>query len=862
MKKFLYCIFIFIGVFLFSFSSEISAKSVTKNNITINFDDDDILNMAYRSINSFKILDDKSFYFNGIKHVFNENYTLVDDSISVDDNQFILEGETLSLDLKNSKVVSSKVFETYGFMVSVDIDTNKEYKFTQEICYKYGDVEECNSDKDDEVVVSDDVDSVFYYDFLPFYNDNIEFEYITYRFTMSNEEENIVFDDITFTSSEINYKDFFSILTYDYSGYYNSKYNGKNYVMPSSVNDSTLFVEAIYYPGSVVEATRRYKITFSVCVGDSYLNCKEVEKYDYQVNSSINRVYSIPLSNIVYNSENGTVNYDSFKLKGSYVCNNSIENNCDSRRSENNLTVIESEIYYLNLKNPTLNNELEGTSLSGCGNVNACFGINRVVTNTFEFVDDNNIVSVNYLISDTMISDSALIVDTFINGSEITLDKDDGLYYIYFKILDDSGSVSYRIYGYLLDFNAPELVKESYSDYNKDNDYNNIEVEISFSDSHFRNNYYTYYNISFYDELIAKEDVINENNLYTGKITLNDLVSDGSYKVCFVSKDPLDNYSNLFCSNKLNLDTTPLTKEEVSVNSDNVSYQKSLNINISINGLDDNASFKCGMFLDSIVVENQTELSSKCLNNSNNSLNVNGEDNYKLWIYASDKAGNYSLLKLDRVYYIDNLSPQVSYIIEGDNTKYSNDVRINVSVDDLNDIDNDSLSYMFYLNTYNEDDFINFNLDESISYPYDYYGTYKLAIKACDVINNCKINTYKDVFYIDTGEIKLELLGDDSVVVLRWGKYKDAGARASKGNLGKYRIDLDYKVEGSVDTNKVGVYYLTYSSGEGMNKVSVVREVIVKDSIPYIIAISSLVLVGEAIILLRLFIKKRKNDSI
>ena len=148
---------------MFGFTNEVNAKSQTQNNITINFDDDNILNMAYRNINSFKILEDKSFYFNGVKHTFNNNYTLVDNEIMVDNNSFVLEGDTLIIDLENNKVKSSKVYETYGFRVSASLRNTKEYTFTQQLCYKYNEIEACNSDKDDQAMVKEDNENYAFY---------------------------------------------------------------------------------------------------------------------------------------------------------------------------------------------------------------------------------------------------------------------------------------------------------------------------------------------------------------------------------------------------------------------------------------------------------------------------------------------------------------------------------------------------------------------------------------------------------------------------------------------------------------------------------------------------------------------------
>ncbi len=866
MKKILYCFFIFVSVFLFSVVSDVGAKSLSKNDVTISFDNDDTLNMAYKKINIFRIAEDNSFYFNGEKHIINSDYTLVDNSISVINKEFELSNEKFRVDSSEKMLISNTIYQTYGFIVSIDIKEGKEYTFTQQICYKYDDKEDCKQNDNHRILVNKDASYNFAYDFLPFYNESIVFDYITYKFKLENDDESIVFDDISFTSSQINYNDFFTIDYYDDDFMYDNDvhtYEGKTYLKASKIENGIIYLNTEFRYGSAVNYTRKYKFSVDVCVGEDYSICRQAYTYDTQPNDSLHTIHSVPLLGIEYNSETYVLNYKSFKLKANYVCNNEIENNnCDKSRSENESTLIESEVYYLNITTPHLKDVLIGVDIkNACGNIEGCYASNSSVTNDFNFIDDNNILSIKYLITDTLNVYDSEIVNEFNNGDEITLDKEDGLYYIVFKISDDSGEVIHIAYGYLIDTVAPSLgSNHNFNEYSQDNYYNSIDISVSFGDDNFNVAYVTtYYLISDYNSVISKDEIIARNNVYSDRNLFVDLV-DGSYKVCFVSKDLLDNYSDVVCSNKLNLDTTPLTKNDVEVESDNTSYQKSVAIDINVSEVEDNASFKCGLFLDYITITSENDLTATCYNNRLNNFNVNGENKYKLWIYVIDRAKNESLVSLDRVYYIDNKAPVVTYSINGDNSKYRNDVTLDVSVSDLNDIAN--VSYMFYLNSYNENSFMKMDINEGIKYPYDYYGVYKLAIKACDVLNNCKINTYQDIFYIDTGEIKLELIGKESVTLLRWGKYLEEGVKASKGNSGKYRVDLDYKIEGSVDTSKVGVYYITYSSGEGMNKVSVVREVVVKDSVPYFIVLGLILLLGEAIILLRLFIKKRKNGSI
>ena len=100
------------------------------------------------------------------------------------------------------------------------------------------------------------------------------------------------------------------------------------------------------------------------------------------------------------------------------------------------------------------------------------------------------------------------------------------------------------------------------------------------------------------------------------------------------------------------------------------------------------------------------------------------------------------------------------------------------------------------------------------------------------------------------------------MVILQFQKYTELGAKASKGNAGKSKVEVDYVISGSVDTKTPGVYKIVYTAGEGMNKVSIEREVTVIKSDIYIVLIIGAFVVGEVIILMRLFIKKRKNDNI
>ena len=107
---------------------------------------------------------------------------------------------------------------------------------------------------------------------------------------------------------------------------------------------------------------------------------------------------------------------------------------------------------------------------------------------------------------------------------------------------------------------------------------------------------------------------------------------------------------------------------------------------------------------------------------------------------------------------------------------------------------------------------------------------------------------------IDTDIIRISLIGEENITLLKGETYEDLGAVAYKGEVISGGRVSDVIVEGEVDSNKVGVYYITYTSGEGDLLVSVTRKVVVKDNSIYIISCISFFVIGGLIICLRLFI--------
>lgn len=868
MKKSLLFILGFIFTFMFYLSSEVCADTLTYDGINITFGDEDKFNFYYVDNYNFE-LKDKSFYYDGIKYTFNDDYSYVNSDIKVTNRKFELNGEVLSLDLVNNLILGEKLHYHYAFPVFVTVDElTKTYDFSQQICYKYNEIEACNIDENDVVSITQNQTSIFYYSFLPFYNKDIVFDYIEYRFTLSDGESVINLDPIRYEKEEIIYHESFSI-----DGYNNVTVNGeKSFISPitsylenEKINVFVSFIPSFRYGSDV---TRYYDATFYSCVGNNYQDCSKISfdgEETIKIPHNAAYYYNMAIPNLTYNKQTMEANYDSFMIKGSYVC---VEN-CDDPISQVDLTFSNEQIYYFSFMTPEFKGEIngkKGTCYIGYF-AYTCYGANNTITNKIEFKDDNGIEEVYYYFSESRINKDSEIVNKINNGENIVLNPtNDGYHYLYYKVIDGSGAITTNInnpYIYLFDREGPINPTTNFDSYNSQQVYNSVSLTISYNDTYMGDASKIYYIIANENDSVSIEDVVNGNEYYSGFDIKDNINGDGKYKVCFVGEDYLGNYSPVVtCTQVYTMDITGLRKDEVTITYDNTSYQNSIDIYIDILGVENNTSFACALVYESTIISNSSQLSTTCLNKSNNSLTSIGEGKYHLWIYASDYVGNYSLIKFDDVYLLDNLAPRVSYSIIGNNEVYSNNVRLDVTIEDINQLNSDSLSYEFYLNTYDEASFISFDLDNGISYPFNYYGIYKVAIKACDNTENCKITTFDDSFMIDTSIISIELLGEEVVTILKWSKYKEAGVKASKGNGGKSPVEVEYKIEGEVDYNNVGTYYLTYTSGEGINKVSVTRTVIVKDNSFYIIGLVSFVVIGESIILLRLFVKKRKNDSI
>ena len=105
----------------------------------------------------------------------------------------------------------------------------------------------------------------------------------------------------------------------------------------------------------------------------------------------------------------------------------------------------------------------------------------------------------------------------------------------------------------------------------------------------------------------------------------------------------------------------------------------------------------------------------------------------------------------------------------------------------------------------------------------------------------------------------MKILTSDVIKLIKGEKYRELGASAYKGSESNGGRISKVDIENNVDTNKVGTYYVTYSSGEGDFRVSVTRKVIVKSNNLYIVGACTLFTLGSVILVIRLFIRRKRD---
>ena len=385
-----------------------------------------------------------------------------------------------------------------------------------------------------------------------------------------------------------------------------------------------------------------------------------------------------------------------------------------------------------------------------------------------------------------------------------------------------------------------------------------VSVEISDTYSEVDGVYYLWSKVEIEESnyLLVK----NNGKLYSQSISSSEISEDGTYYLYMLAYDDLDNYS-LYDLGRYNIDTIGLNKDELIVETSgfNDSYTNMATIKVKVDEVSDNEEFKCGFSTSDEISEVQLNIS--CFNNQSIAIPEGFEGNYNFFVEAKDRANNTSTIKVLENLKIDTNGPSinVNLLYNDDIYRMVNEITLNVS--DLNGFNNTSLKYGWFLanqNVISSDLTKSFINGESFGYPISYYGEYKLYVMAVDNLGNETFKAIDKIFKVDTDIIRISLVGEEKITILKGQKYEELGAKAYKGDVLTGGRISEVKVEGNVDTGKAGTYYLTYSSGEGELKVTVTRTIVVKNDFGYLVASISIFILSGAIIGLRLFIRRKK----
>lgn len=754
-------------------------------------------------------------------------------------------------------------------------EVSNSYRWEHTFCYKikgedneFCEVDITGSDTGDnpQKILSNQTYSFTFYDLdMPYYNDDLDFEYINFRNKFISLEdgknEEISVENIEFSSNDIKYK-------YSYDLNVNYVTNGdKKYV---NNYYSSVFVSATFVNNSGstlnLDSSPTYKLVNEICVGEAVCVSEEIDEAFSSNDAENENPLSITpyLGNLIFDYNADNLLYDNDKnilhafatFKTTLVC----LTNCDSRRVQDNV-VLNNEIYYFDYTKPEV--DKENTVINSSGE-------------EIEYVKSSEIkITLNDSQSGIDSSKLKYYIGTpftnfcwgsksysFVNGESFVIgDGLNGGYCMYYVAYDKNGNY-YQSEYYVFYFDNKEPLMNFTNNYDSEEYYNDINVSPSFIDNYsgVKEVYYLWSK-----EIIREDDYLlvkSEGSKYEGMVSSReDIEMDGTYNLYFLAFDNLDNYK-LYDLGIFNIDTTGLKEEDIVVETYNFgnNYSNTGKIKVSISELKADLEIKCGFSSrNEVSVE---DLSLVCINNKEIAVPSGLEGEYSFWIYASDRANNYNLLKVKDNLKIDTRGPSIEYTIlyEDDSYRLVNEIVITVS--DLSKIKADSLKYGWFkkdkINVLGSDLSESYSSGETLNYPLKHYGEYRLYVRAIDDLGNEVFTPLNHVFKIDTDLIRISLIGEERVSILKGEKYEDKGARAYKGDVSSGGRISEIKVDGEVNSNKAGVYYITYSSGEGDLLVSVTRKVIVKNALGYVIGSFSLFVLGSLFISLRLFVSKKE----
>lgn len=878
MFRFLFVISTFVCLSFFCFFNKVSAKSsssyvfevdVGEGKLPINYNLVNVKDVLNNSTVVGTLEDNLISMKDGSTYTIKNNDVLDESGNLVGNSQ----NDVISMINGNTYTLSSStVREKMVFSVTLKglLEEKKSYRWEHTFCYKIAGYNEiCEKDltgsdqkENSQSIYSNETYNFSFWDgHMPYYDEELIFEYVIFKNKFvcleTNCNEEIVLDDIEFSDAEINYY-------YNYDVIVDStSVDSKEYI--NSSNTSAKLVNNTA-SSLILSNAPEYKFINKVCVEEDNCNLFETDKV-YKGSVAYPITPYIGNIDFTYNNSyfvSNESNYEQIVFKTILQC----LKNCDSRRIERENVVVYEKTFEFDYKGPAVDKE------------------NTIIASVSEYVKSVDItIKVDDL--ESGIASDGLIYQIIIptygycdwggtiqgnynyeNGVRFTLGSElqDGPYCMRYYAYDNAGNnyVS-DYYVFYFDNSAPK-VSLNKGNYNSKDYYNEVKVKVNIVDmSKISEAYYLWSK-----EEINEEDSVmvkGSGSLYkeNGEISSLDHVnSDGKYYLYMLVIDDLghSSFNNLA---SFNIDITALNVSDVIVNTTNMDgYSRDGIITLSVDEMGEQEIFKCGLFKDGYLVV-MNDLNLTCVNNETIVLPSNLEGKYSLWAYVHDRANNYSLLEVKKNLLIDTKGPDISYSILKDDDNYHLTNEINIIVTDLNDIKDDELKYGWFSSSKNNvtstdlsEKFVN---GESIGYPTSYYGEYKLYISAKDSLDNEKFICVSKIFKIDTDVIRISLVGDESVTILKGEKYVDGGAKAYKGSISNGGRVSDITTNGEVDVNKAGVYYITYSSGEGSLLVSVTRKVIVKSDIPYIAISGSLFVLGSVIICVRLFLKKKRIEE-
>lgn len=749
------------------------------------------------------------------------------------------------------------------------LDSESEsYRWEHQLCYKIKDKQEvCEVDLtgEDQVVegeesikiLSNTSYSYTYFDEdMPYYSESLEFEYITFKnkFVSLKDGSEIILNDISFLANEIDYSYQFDAVAQTYEK------EGIEYV---GYNPSGILVN--YYTSDyALSKPQGYAIISEMCVEG-----EECIKYSY--NSYSSGLITPYLPNLRFYYEDSSkfkgVNASTVTLRTYVAC---ITNCSDTRRAKGTIEEpfkIHEDVYNLYMANPEFDESNSLIDSMSEYKKNENFKIS--VKDEFTGINDSYLYV--YVASETKDGSCPVSIDAYSkykysNGVSFNIGEgNSGNYCMYFEAANVMGNI-YKSKYYHLKFDNESPTVSSNHMYESDAYYNEVVLNPILKDTYsgVKESYYLWSQETITTSTYLK--IKTEGKLYEGVISSReDLIADGTYNLYFLIYDNLDNY-NAYRLGIFNIDTTPLSVGDVIVSSDldDDNYNNNGGIVVNVSEMNSSETYKCA-FLNSGDVT-VLDLTMNCMNGNKISLPSYLEGEYSFYAYVRDKANNYSLLKLKDGVKIDTKSPVVTYSVLYDDNEYRVNNQITINVSDYSDLNSNNMKYGWFAasksNVVSSSLVNSFENNGDIYYPSSYYGEYKLYISVMDNVGNETFMALDKIFKIDTDIVRISLVGDSEVTILRGEEYIDLGAKAYKGQVGSSSRVSEIRISGEVDTSKAGVYYMVYSSGEGEFEVNVTRKIIVKNDIPYLFITLGLLGLSLLVTSLRLFVRRKNNQNI